>query len=590
MLEIKERFYLDNKPFKIISGSIHYFRTVPEYWRDRLEKLKAMGCNTAETYIPWNFHEPVKGKFIWDGMRDICRFIELAGELGLYMIIRPSPYICAEWEFGGLPSWLLKDRNMRLRCCYQPYLDHVSDYYDALIPRLVPYQADRGGNIILMQLENEYGYYGDDTAYLECLRDKMRSLGVTVPFITSDGPWSGNIFKAGCVEGALPTGNFGSSCDWQFGELKKLIGENKPLMCTEFWVGWFDFWGSEEHKTSDLEKNKADLDYMLANGNVNFYMFLGGTDFGFMNGSNYDDRLTPDVTSYDYDAPLTEDGRITEKYMAFREVIGKYNDLPPLYDSDIKRGDFGCAYVTEKTDLFSVLDRLAEPIITPYPLSMEETDQDTGYILYRTSIRSEERVEEIRFDGAGDRISAYENQRHIFTAYDRELLEARKISSEEKGAVYNFLVENMGRVNFGHTLEEQRKGIVKALCVNGHRHYGFEIYNLPLDEEQIERLDYTRGYRENLPAFYRLEFEVNEPADTFIDFSGFGKGCIFINGFNLGRFWEIGPQKSLYLPAPLLKKGKNILTVFETEGKAADRLRLRDEPLPYDKVDVNFSL
>ncbi len=589
MFEVKDSFYLNNKPFKVISGALHYFRTLPEYWEDRLKKLKAMGCNTVETYIPWNFHEPKKGEFHWDGMRDICRFIEIAEEIGLYMIIRPSPYICSEWEFGGLPAWLLKDRNMRLRCCYKPYLDHVSDYYEVLIPKLVPYQFDKGGNIILVQIENEYGYYGDDTAYLEFLRDKMRSLGITVPFITSDGPWNKSVFKAGCVEGALPTGNFGSSCEWQFGELKKLIGDNKPLMCAEFWVGWFDFWGSGEHKTSDLEKNKVDLDYMLSKGNVNFYMFLGGTDFGFMNGSNYDEKLTPDVTSYDYDAPLTEDGRLTEKYLAFREIIGKYNTLPPIYDPEIKRADFGQVKVTEKTDLFSVLDSIADPIITPYPLSMEETDQNTGYILYRTKIKPYETVEEIRFDGANDRINAYENQAHIFTAYDKELQNTQKISSKASGAVYDFLVENMGRVNFGHLLEEQRKGITKALCVNTHRHFGFEIYNLPFDEKQLEKLDFSKGYKENVPAFYKLEFEVNDPADTFVDMTGFGKGCVFINGFNLGRFWEIGPQKSLYLPAPLLKKGTNTLIIFETEGKAGDNVRLTKDPAPYSNIR-NFAL
>ena len=230
MFEIKDKFYLNGKPFKIISGAFHYFRTVPEYWQDRLEKLVNMGCNTVETYIPWNFHEPNRGQFIWEGMRDICRFIETAQELGLYIIIRPSPYICSEWEFGGLPAWLLRDRNMRLRCSYEPYLNAVKNYYSELIPKLVPYQIDRGGNIILMQIENEYGYYGNDKAYLEFLRDTMRELGITVPFVTSDGPWSEPIYKSGMVDGALPTGNFGSGAEWQFSQMKKFIGDDKPLM------------------------------------------------------------------------------------------------------------------------------------------------------------------------------------------------------------------------------------------------------------------------------------------------------------------------------------------------------------------------
>ena len=305
--EIRDKFYLDGKPFKVISGSIHYFRTVPEYWQDRLEKLVNIGCNTVETYIPWNFHETEKGNFNWNGMHDICRFIELADKLGLYMIIRPSPYICSEWEFGGLPAWLLKDRAMRLRCSYKPYLNAVDSYYSVLMPKLAPYQIDNGGNIIMMQIENEYGYYGNDTSYLEFLRDTMRKYGITVPFVTSDGPWSEFVFKSGMVDGALPTGNFGSSAEWQFGEMRRFIGEDKPLMCMEFWNGWFDVWG-EEHNITAPEKAAQELDTLLKNGSMNFYMFEGGTNFGFMSGKN-NEKKTGIVTSYDYDAPLTEDGR-----------------------------------------------------------------------------------------------------------------------------------------------------------------------------------------------------------------------------------------------------------------------------------------
>lgn len=316
MFEIKDNFYLDGKPFKIISGAFHYFRTMPEYWQDRLEKLVNMGCNTVETYIPWNFHEPERGKFLFDGMHDIERFIQLAQNLGLYIIIRPAPYICSEWEFGGLPAWLLKDKGMKLRCSYEPYLQAVREYYEVLIPKLAPYQLDRGGRIILFQLENEYGYYGNDTAYLEFLRDIMRELGITVPFVTSDGPWSEAVFKSGMVDGALPTGNFGSGAEWQFGEMKNFIGDDKPLMCMEFWNGWFDAWG-EEHHTTPPEKAAAELEELLKRGSVNFYMFEGGTNFGFMSGRNGGSR-TADVTSYDYDAPLTEDGQITPKYQLFR--------------------------------------------------------------------------------------------------------------------------------------------------------------------------------------------------------------------------------------------------------------------------------
>ena len=226
------------------------------------------------------------------------------------MILRPSPYICSEWEFGGLPAWLLKDKNMRLRCSYKPYLEAVRNYYSKLIPKLAPYQIDHGGNIILFQIENEYGYYGNDTAYLEFLRDTMQEFGLTVPFVTSDGPWSESVFQSGMLEGALPTGNFGSSAKWQFGQMKQFMGDHKPLMCMEFWNGWFDAWG-EEHHTTAPEKAAAELDELLKEGSLNFYMFEGGTNFGFMSGRNCGNK-TADVTSYDYDAPLTEDGQITE--------------------------------------------------------------------------------------------------------------------------------------------------------------------------------------------------------------------------------------------------------------------------------------
>lgn len=353
MFEIKDDFYLDKKPFKIISGAIHYFRTVPEYWQDRLEKLVNMGCNTVETYIPWNLHEPKRGEFKFDGICDVEKFISLAQNLGLYIIIRPSPYICAEWEMGGLPSWLLKDKSMKLRCSYKPYLDAVKEYYEVLIPKLVPYQIDRGGKIILMQIENEYGYYGNDTSYLEFLRDTMRNLGVTVPFVTSDGPWKESVFKSGMVDGALPTGNFGSGAEWQFGEMKKYMGDNKPLMCMEFWNGWFDAWG-EEHHVTEPEKAGLELEELLKRGSLNFYMFEGGTNFGFMSGRN-SGKKTADVTSYDYDAPLTEDGQITPKYELFKKIISKYaktREVP--LTTEIKRKAYGKISCTQKVSLFQL--------------------------------------------------------------------------------------------------------------------------------------------------------------------------------------------------------------------------------------------
>ena len=576
MLEIRDNFYLNGEPFKIISGAFHYFRTVPEYWQDRIEKLVNMGCNTVETYIPWNFHEPEKGNFRFDGMHDIERFIHLAEKLGLYIIIRPSPYICSEWEFGGLPAWLLRDRNMRLRCSYEPYLNAVKEYYSVLIPKLVPHQCDRGGGVILVQLENEYGYDGNDTAYLEFLRDTLRELGVTVPFVTSDGPWSEPIFKSGMLNGALPTGNFGSGAEWQFGQMRKYIGENKPLMCMEFWNGWFDAWG-EEHHTTSPEKAASELDELLKRGSVNFYMFEGGTNFGFMSGRNGGSK-TGDVTSYDYDAPLTEDGQITEKYRLFKEVIAKYTDIHEIpLTTEIRRRAYGRISCTGKTDLFSVLDKISVPVKSSYPLTMEDIGQDYGYILYRTKIRDVETVSEIRLEGAADRVQCYHNGEFVYTAFAENMWEKFEPQQKRTSGIIDLLCENTGRENFGTGLENQRKGISGGVKINDHRHFGFEIYPLPLDERQIAALDFGIGYIENTPAFYRFELDIDEPCDTFLDTDGFGKGCAFVNGFNIGRFWEIGPQKRLYIPAPLLQIGKNTIVIFETEGKAADSIFLAGE-------------
>lgn len=573
----ENHFYLEGKPFQVISGSIHYFRVVPEYWKDRLEKLKAMGCNTVETYIPWNLHEPRKGEFHFDGMLDLVRFVMQAQELGLYVILRPSPYICAEWEFGGLPAWLLQEDNMRLRAYYEPYLKHVRAYYDVLFPLITPLQITKGGPVILMQVENEYGYFGEDTRYLETMRDMMLERGVEVPLITSDGPYKESL-SCGGVKGALPTGNFGSRTKERFEVLSPFVNGG-PLMCAEFWVGWFDHWGNGGHMKGNPD-SAQDLDAMLAMGNVNIYMFEGGTNFGFMNGSNYYDELTPDVTSYDYDALLTEAGEITQKYKDFQAVIGKYADIPAVaFSTEIKRRAYGAVSVLEKVGLLESLGDLSEPIVDTFPVCMEKCGQNYGYILYHSGLYREQNIERIRLWGANDRANIMVEQKPLVTLYDRELTGEYTVQTPvtfETGAPIDILVENMGRVNFGPMMEQQRKGIAGCVQINGHMHYNWTMYPLPLDN--IDRIDFSKGYKEGLPAFYRFELEVDEACDTFLELPDWGKGCVFLNGFNLGRFWEIGPQKRLYVPAPLLKKGINEIIVFETEGKCGQKLVFCDEP------------
>ena len=597
--KIDDKFYLDDKPFQIISGAIHYFRVVPEYWRDRLEKLKNMGCNTVETYIPWNFHEPKKGEFLWDGQRDVCRFIEIAQELGLYVIIRPAPFICAEWEWGGLPAWLLAEPEMRPRCSYDPFMKHVRDYYEVLLPKLVPYQIDHGGKIILMQIENEYGYYGDDKAYMKFLADTMRELGVTVPFVTSDGPW-GAAFKTGQLEGALPTGNFGSNCEKQFKVMEPQMAKKGPLMCMEFWAGWFDAWGNKIKMRSVLSMNKKDYEYTIKNGhNINIYMFHGGTNFGFMNGSNYYGKLTPDTTSYDYDAPLSEDGRMTKKYQAFREILKKYKDVPDVeFSTKIERRAYGEVRWIESAGLFENLDVMCGTASkSVYPISMEQAGQNTGYILYRTKLGESEIAKNVMFKKCADRVQIFADGTKVVTAFDTEICseghgvwpfnykEGKEWKfSTEAGAQLDFLVENLGRVNFGHRLMDQRKGITDDVLVNGHSHFGWEFFTLPLDEGQITALREKGHWRAETatsnPAFFKFDFDADFEdgtyTDTYLDFKGWGKGCIWVNGFNIGRFWDKGPQKTLYIPGPLLKHGKNEIIIFETEGKRAASIQLVD--------------
>lgn len=574
--EIRDTFYLDGKPFQILSGSIHYFRIVPEYWRDRLEKLKSMGLNTVETYIPWNVHEPRKGQFCFEGMADVTAFVKLAQQLGLYVILRPSPYICAEWEFGGLPGWLLGEEDMQVRSLSPAFFRHVKEYYNVLLPILKPLQITEGGNVILMQVENEYGYFADDTAYLEALRDLMREGGITVPLITSDGPMEETIM-GGSVDGALPTGNFGSKTKERFQVLNKFT-QGGPLMCAEFWVGWFDHWGNGGHKTGNLEESAADLAEMVRQGHVNIYMFIGGTNFGFMNGSNYYDTLTPDVTSYDYDAVLSEAGDFTEKYYRYQNILRDVTDIPSAELSTvIQKKAYGKVTVREKVGLVQALPDLSESVNSCNPQNMERLGQYYGYILYTSLIRNERKLENIRLWGANDRANIFVGDHPVLTLYDRELLEEHKLGMEvDQGDMIGILVENMGRVNFGPRMNGQRKGISGCVQINGHMHTGWKQYRLPLDN--LNRLDYTKGYTKGMPAFYRFTLDIEELGDTFLELDGWGKGCVFINGFNLGRFWEIGPQRRLYLPAPLLRKGHNEVIVFETEGKASGEICFYDEP------------
>lgn len=575
IFEIKDDFYLDDKKIKIISGGIHYFRVVPEYWRDRLEKLKAMGCNTVETYVAWNIHEPREGQLNFSGIANVKEFINIAQELGLWVIVRPSPFICAEWEFGGMPAWLLTKQNMRVRTNTKPFLDCVRNYYKVLFQILTPLQVNYGGPVIMMQIENEYGYYGDDTNYLKALKDLMVENGAVVPFVTSDGP-TYQTLKDGSLPEVLATANFGSTTEERFQTLKEFVGK-KPLMCMEYWIGWFDSWGCGQHITTDIEENIKNLDDILRLGHVNIYMFHGGTNFGFMNGSNFYDKLEPDVTSYDYDAALTEDGQFTKKYYEFQKVISKYITIPEVcYSTKIQRKAYGDLLVKRKVSLFSVIDDISEEVYNPCTLSMEELGQSYGYTLYRTRLNRGKHIEKCRILGAGDRAILFADEKQAAIRFNLELEQEFDFDVQGDEVMLDILMENMGRVNFGVRMDDQSKGIKQGVTFNAAYHSNWLHYPLPLDN--LDKLDYNKGFKEGTPSFYEFEFMVDAIGDTFLELEGWGKGCVIVNGNNIGRFWNKGPQKTLYIPGPYLNTGTNTIIVFETDGMIGKGISLKEIP------------
>lgn len=584
--EVKDQFLLDGEPFTILSGSIHYWRVNHEDWRHSLYNLKALGFNTVETYVAWNAHEREQGVFVFSGDHDLDAFLDLAAELGLWVIVRPSPFICAEWEFGGMPAWLLRERDMRIRSNDPRFLAHVASWYDELMAHLVPRQVDHGGNIIMMQVENEYGSYCEDKDYLRSIRDLMRERGVTVPLCTSDGPWRGCL-RAGTLidDDVLCTGNFGSRAGQNFEALKAFMdehGKTWPLMCMEFWDGWFNRYREPVVRRDPQELADSVREALELGGSVNLYMFHGGTNFGFMNGcSARQAHDLPQVTSYDYDAPLDEQGNPTEKYFCLQRMVHElYPEVEqhePLAKDSFELLDVP---VAARAGLFQNLDNLSEPQRSFYPQCMEDLGQDYGYVLYRTSIeRDKDDEERIRVIDARDRAQVFVEGKLVATQYQEEIGEDVMVALPEEHNRLDVLVENMGRVNYGHKLlaDSQRKGIRTGVCADLHFVTGWEQYCLPLDD--LSSLDYSAGWDEGTPAFHRFEFDLAEPKDTYVDTTGFGKGVVFVNGFNIGRYWQDGPIMTLYVPHGLLKAGRNVVELFETEGVAADRISLRSHAI-----------
>lgn len=572
--EIKEnQFVKDGKPIKIISGAVHYFRNMPDTWSDIFKKMKAMGCNCVETYCVWNMHEKHKGEYDFKGNLDIGAFIRQAQKQELMVIVRPGPYICAEWEFGGLPWWIQTDESMEIRCSNKAYIERFDKYLDALFSQIRPLLVTNGGPVIMMQIENEYGYYGDDREYLSYLRDAYIKRGIDVPLFTSDGTSRANLLD-GSVEGCFSTLNFGSRVEENFKAHDELY-PNVPKMCMEMWNGWFDAWGDDKHHTTSPEDYAKVVDDMLNKGSLNMYMFIGGTNFGFTSGANHYEKFAPDVTSYDYDAILTECGDVTPKYYAVRQVIQKHIDYPlPEVPENRAKKAYGKVLLTQKQGIFSSLKELSAPIHTDVPKPMEYYGNGYGYIAYTTKLNRDYENVSLSFESLGDRAQIYINDNLIDILYINDRLET-KISAKS-GDVLTVLCENMGRANFGAKMM-RKKGIAGRCLLDGKIHFGWDVYTLPMDN--LDRLSFDGSVQNEKSVFYKGEFNINEVKDTFLKLESFTKGFVTVNGFNLGRYWDIGPQKTLYLPASILKMSKNEIIVFESDGiKGNAEIEFTDKP------------
>ena len=581
--EIKEEFYLNQQPFKILSGAIHYFRIQPDDWYHSLYNLKALGFNTVETYIPWNVHEPQKGQFCFEGILDLEKFLQIAQDLDLYVILRPSPYICAEWEFGGLPTWLLEE-DMRIRSSDPAYLAAVASYYDELMPRLVPHLLENGGNILMMQVENEYGSYGEDKEYLRAVRDMMLERGVTCPLFTSDGPWRAALRAGTLIEDdVFVTGNFGSKAKENFAQMQEFFdehGKKWPLMCMEFWDGWFNRW-KEPVVTRDPEELAEAVHEVLQQGSINLYMFHGGTNFGFMNGCSARGNIDlPQVTSYDYEALLDEQGNPTPKYFAIQQMLKKYYPEYPQMEPLVKESfELKNIPLSEKVSLFETLEDVAQPIESLYPMKMEELGQNVGYLLYRTEAEWDADEERIRVIDARDRMQLFVDEELVVNQYQMEIGEDIFVPRQKQSThQIDILIENMGRVNYGHKLlaESQHKGIRTGVCKDLHFMLHWKQY--PLELKNPEKIDFTKEWHENQPAFYAFDVELKALKDTYLELTHFGKGIVFVNGVNIGRFWDVGPTLSLYIPHGLLTIGKNRIIIFETEGTYSEFIHLVHKP------------
>ena len=563
-------FLLDGQRFQIRCGEIHAARVPREYWRHRLQMAKAMGLNTVCAYLFWNQIEPQPGQFDWSGQADVAEFCRIAQQEGLWVILRPGPYSCAEWEMGGLPWWLLKQEDIKLRTSEPRFLEPAKKYLKEVGRKLGPLQITRGGPIIMVQVENEYGSFGNDSEYMGDLRKALLDAGFNVPLFACNGP---SQLRNGFRPDLFPVVNFGSDPEGSFKVLREILPHG-PLMCGEFYPGWFDTWGAPHH-TGNTPRYLGDLEYMLQHGeSFSIYMAHGGTTFGLWSGA--DRPFKPDTSSYDYDAPISEAGWPTEKFFQTRELFARYLlpgetiPEPPAKNPTIS---IEPVEVTECAPLFANLPR---GISDESPRTMEQYDQGHGCILYRTRIP------------AGDatvlEAAAVHDFGFVFLDGKKAGVMDRRgnhfkinLPARNSPATLDILVEAMGRVNFGQEIHDE-KGIHAPVTLGGKELTGWKIFSFPLDGKMLAHLHFKKGAARG-PAFWRASVDIEKPVDTFLDLRMWGKGVVWVNGHCLGRFWNIGPTQTAYVPGPWLKKGRNEFIVFDLLGPEKAVIAALSQPI-----------
>ncbi|XP_071812010.1 beta-galactosidase-like [Apostichopus japonicus] len=585
-----DTFVKDGQPFRYISGSIHYSRVPSMYWEDRLQKMYMAGLNAIQVYIPWNFHELSPGKYNFDGDADLVQFLNLAQKKGLLVVLRPGPYICAEWDLGGLPAWLLKNTSIALRSSDEAYLEAVDTWMGVLLPKIQPLLYQNGGPIITVQVENEYGSFpACDYTYLKHLYQLFREyLGPDVVLFSTDGAGTGYL-KCGTLEGIYATVDFGPGTNvTKAFQAQRAYEPSGPLVNSEFYTGWLDHWGMKHQVTSITAITKT-LDELLKIGaNVNMYMFEGGTNFGFWNGANGGgDKFNPQPTSYDYNAPLSEAGDPTEKYYAIRDVISRHSSIPVGNDTGPSpKYGYGTIQMSPQTTFYDVLDTLSPygPINTTYPITMEQMQQYSGFMLYQTAIPFNV-TSPLFLSSTAIRDRAYiminKVPQGILTRIDNHNM---SINATTEGDILDIFVESQGHLNYGPDLADP-KGIFGNVTLNGTVLTNWSIYSLDFDRVMPlllkKRTKYPYINKQKVkddapfqvPSFYVGTLPdlavINPPQDTFLRTTGWTKGQAYINGFNLGRYWPMkGPQVTLYVPASILHASPKInkLLLFELEG------------------------